>query len=306
MNPFTLIRLFGQPEFQQGLVVGGVAALALLLVRAPGWLLTWGVAAFAALAWTERLSTEIETPSWTLPVAVVVAIAGSWAVRTLLRRAPGWSVGVVFALWVLGVWGTVPDTERAVVTMGVVAGLLPALWPKLRVPVRWPGAFVAIAALGFVTATDGAARTSAMIGAFGMVGMPVAAAAALATRRNLRLSPWALVAAQVLHVIVSGRVAGQWSSAAGAVAIAALSALATGVGLVLVQGSQRFARAKDDQPSPPASGRTPLMGPLTRGHRASRNTVSGGEPPGQAPSPSDRSSSQTPLLRGFYRPPKKR
>jgi hypothetical protein len=138
-------------------------------------------------------------------------------------------VGVVFALWVLGVWGTVPDTERAVVVMGVTAALLPALWPGLRVRIGWWGAPLAVALLGFVIATDGAARPTAMVGSLGMLGLPlVAAALTLGWPKSTAFPPWWLIAAQALHVIVSGRVAGQLGSPLGALAVAALSALAIG------------------------------------------------------------------------------
>lgn len=232
MNPVTLFALLGQAEFRTGLVVGAVGLVAVLILRKAGWLLAWGGASFVALAWAGLLRSAPGTPGWALPVTIIVAAAGAWAFRVLLSRAPAWSVGLSFSLWVLGVWGTVPDTERAAVTMGVMAAMLPALWPGLKVRVGWYGAPVAIAALGFVTATDGATRTGAMIGAFGMIGMAVVAAlSARITRKGQKLSPWWLVAAQTLHVIVSGRVAGQVVDPLGAVTIVVLSALVTGAGL---------------------------------------------------------------------------
>lgn len=232
MNPITLFELLGQADFQRGLLVGVAGLVAVLAVRKLGWLMTWGIGAFAALSWAGLLRPSPLTPGWALPVTVVIALAGTWAFRVLLSRARSWSVGLTFALWVLGVWGTVPDTERAMVIMGVLAGMLPALWPGLKVKVGWHGAAVAIAALGFVTVTDGAARTSAMIGSFGMVGMAVVAGlSARIARKRQFLSPWWLVAAQALHVIVSGRVAGQTWDAGGALTIVILSSLLTGAGL---------------------------------------------------------------------------
>ena len=232
MNPITLLELLGQPDFQRGMLVGGVGLAAVLVVRKLGWLMTWGIGAFAALGWAGLLRSSPATPGWALSVTILTALAGTWAFRVLLSRARSWSVGLTFGLWVLGVWGTVPDTERAMVTMGVLAGMLPALWPGLKVRIGWYGAGVAIAALGFVTVTDGAARTSAMIGSFGMVGMTlVAAFSARIVRKGQFLSPWWLVASQVLHVIVSGRIAGQTWDAGGALTIVILSSLLTGAGL---------------------------------------------------------------------------
>jgi len=232
MDPLTLFELLGQPEFQMGLAVGVLALVTVLIVREAGWLLSWGVGTIAALAWGGLLRWSEATPDWGFPVIVLTAVAGAAAFRILMRQVPAWSGGLVFALWVLGVWGTVPDTERAAVAMGVTAALLPALWPRLRVRVGWEGAAVAVAALGFVTITDGAARVPSIVGALGMVGMPIAAAiVSLWLRRGQRLSAWWLVAAQVVHVIVSGRVAGQMLDPEGALIVVILSAVVTGAGL---------------------------------------------------------------------------
>jgi hypothetical protein len=206
-----------------------VALLLVVVLRKVGWLSVWGLAALFALGWTDALGAPPETPGWSLPVVAAVAGASTWAFRVLLLQAPPWSVGASFALWVLGVWGTVPDTERAVVTMGVATAMLPALWPRLGVRMGWIGTPVAVAALGFVAVTDGAARTSAMVGALGMVGMAVVGAAFAGSRRAARPpSPWALVAAQAVHVIVSGRVAGQAAGPGWALLIVVVSSLATG------------------------------------------------------------------------------
>jgi hypothetical protein len=229
MNPLTLLELLEQPEFRMGFAVGALGLIAILIVRKPGWLLVWGVAAIGALGWAGSLRWAEATPGWGLPGVTVIAVATAAAFRLLMRQTPAWSVGIVFALWVLGVWGTVPDTERAAVVMGVTAAMLPALWPALKIRVGWEGTPVAVAALGFVTITDGAARSVSMVGALGMAGMPVVAAAVCQwSRGGRRSSPWWLVTAQVVHVIVSGRVAGQISQPEGALIVVILSALVTG------------------------------------------------------------------------------
>jgi hypothetical protein len=187
------------------------------------------VAAFGALAWVGRLDGTEAAPEWGLVAVAVTAIAAAAAFYLLLRQLPAWSIGIAFALWVLGVWGTVPDTERAAVTMGVTAAMLPALWPALRVRIGGEGAVVAVAALGFVAITDGSARPISIIGALGMAGMPIAAAAALHWLRPSRQqSAWWFVGAQVAHVIVSGRVAGQMLQPEGALVVVILSALLMG------------------------------------------------------------------------------
>jgi hypothetical protein len=241
MNPFTLIGLLGDPEFQRGFAVGAVGLVLLVLLKKQGWLLTWAAASIAALAWTGRLVGEPTTPSWGLPAIGLVMAAGTGAFYGLARRAPAWAVGLVFAVWVLGVWGTVPDTERARVPLGAATPLLAALLPPLGVGVGWAGGLPAIAVLGFVALTDGAARTSSMIGSLGMVGMPVTAALAAPLRGIGTLSGPGLVAAQVLHVIVSGRIAGQMTNDVAALALVVVSSVVTGA-LVPGRGGPRKGR----------------------------------------------------------------
>ena len=132
MNPLTLLELLGEPQFQTGFVIGLIALAALLIVRKAGWFLAWGLAALAALTWTGFLRSSPEVPSWAIPAAALTVMASAVSFYAIMRRVPAWAAGIAFALWVLGVWGTVPDTERAAVTMGTTAALLPGLWPGLR------------------------------------------------------------------------------------------------------------------------------------------------------------------------------
>lgn len=235
MNPLTLLELLGEPRFQRGFAVGLVALVAILVVRKAGWLLAWGLAAFAALAWVGVLRSSPGIPSWALPASALTVLAAAVSYYSVMRRLPAWAAGMTFALWVLGVWGTVPDTERAAVAMGTTAALLPGLWPGLKVRVGWEGVVVAAAALAFVALTDGAGRSTAIAGSLGMAGMPLAAAVASRwLRPKARLSPLAFVGAMALNVIICGRIAGQAYNVESAWIVALLSALVTGAGLVLV------------------------------------------------------------------------
>jgi hypothetical protein len=247
MNPLTLLELLGDPGFQKGFVAGLVALVAILLVRKAGWLLAWGLAALAALAWTGLLRSSPNIPSWAVPVGAVTVLAAAVSFYAVMRKIPAWAAGLAFALWVLGVWGTAPDTERAAVVMGTTAALLPGLWPGLKIRVGWEGSLIAAAALVFVAVTDGAGRTTAIAGSLGMVGMPLAAAAASRwLRPNARLSPFGFVGAMAINVVVCGRVAGQAFNLSSAWIIAVLSALVTGAGFVLVSGDTGTTRPGGD------------------------------------------------------------
>jgi hypothetical protein len=239
LNPLALFDLLTREEFQTGLVCGLFAVAALLLVRKAGWLLLWGIAAVVALSASGFLRASPSSPAWAPYAAAVAVLAVALAFRTLARDVPAWAAGAAFALWVLGVWGAVPDTERAGVAMGVTAALLPCLWPGLRIRLGWEGMLLAAGVLGFVALADGAARPPSIVGALGMVGMPVAAA--IASRRagpRGAPSPAWFVGAMGVHVIVCGRVAGQQHDLRLALLVSCLSALATGAGLVLLGGSR--------------------------------------------------------------------
>lgn len=251
MNPFTLFELLGEPQFQTGFVIGLIALAAILIVRKAGWFLAWGIAALAALAWTGVLRSSPGVPSWAIPAAVLTVLAAAVSFYAIMRRVPAWAAGIAFALWVLGVWGTVPDTERAAVTMGTTAALLPGLWPGLKLRVRWEGIVVAAAALAFVAVMDGAGRSTAIAGSLGMVGMPLAAAGASRwLRPGARLSPVGFVGAMALNVVVCGRVGGQAYNVESTWIIAVLSALVTGAGLVLVTGEDQAKRSREESTRP--------------------------------------------------------
>lgn len=235
MNPLTLLKLIFEPHFQTGFLTGILAVAVLILVRKAGWFLLWGTAAVLGLAWAGVLRTNPASPAWSIPAVAVTVVTAAFSFQSLMRRMQAWAAGAAFALWALGVWGTVPDTERAMVTMGVTAALVLCLWPRFRIRVGWEGILLAASVLGFVTIADGAARPVSIVGALGMVGMPLAAAIASSRLRPQKhLPPFWFVGAMAMHVIVCGRVAGQLFDLLGALTIVVLSALLTGAGLVLV------------------------------------------------------------------------
>lgn len=229
MNPLTVLALFQEPRFLTGAGIGLIGALAVFAApRAVGWFIAWTVAAGVALAMTGFPGWPPQVEAWMLGVAMLTTAVVPLAAASLQGRTESWVPPVLFALAVLGVWGTVPDTEHAQVLMGVTATLVVvALGPKEP---RWtiPGLFLATAVLSYVVLVDGWPRHSAVIGACGSVGMLVAAPIALAigrsrpkqprgyrsrSRSTPRLEPWALIVAQVVLVILSGRLAGRADSA---------------------------------------------------------------------------------------------
>ena len=231
MNPRTLLALLTEPDFLHGLAAGvGATVLMLASRNRIGWSLCWGVAAAGGLLWTEWRDSWSVLATWTMLPAVAWVLAAGVAVRELDRKAPPWSVLAMFALAVLGVWGTVPDTEGAAVLMGVTVGMAPAIWP-LQARAGAFGPFVAFTAVAVVAVVDGAPRPGSIVGALGAAGMLLVAPAALRIRRTApaALSGWILVVTQVAFVIVSGRLAGRMTPAGPAFTVWTAAAVAFGV-----------------------------------------------------------------------------
>ena len=247
MNPLTLLGLLQEPRFLTGAAVAVVGALAVFAApKLVGWFTAWAVAAVAGLAVTGFRGWPPQVEAWMLGVAMVTTAVVPVAAASLRRRTEGWVPPILFAFAVLGVWGTVPDTEHARVLMGVTATMaIVALSPKGP---RWtlPGLALATAVMGYVVMVDGWPRHSAVIGACGSVGMLVVAPIVLALRgsrsrhgrgrrrtlgeANAYVDSWGLIAAQVVLVILSGRLAGRAESGLTAAVLLVGSYLAVGLG----------------------------------------------------------------------------
>lgn len=228
MDPLTLLELFVQPEFLKGLAVGVIAAVVVLLIPRIDWFLAWAVAAVAAVAWIGRTGGAL-TMWWSLPAAGAASLFAGIGAKDLERMVPSWVVVVAFSFSVLGAWGTVPDTERAGALMGVTVGGLAALVVRRGVAIGWIGAILAVGILGDVIVSDGAIRGGAIVGSLGALGMLIVAPAiVLVTGVGPRLPPLWLLGGHVLHVIVSGRVAGRMHDPVAATLVVAASAAVAG------------------------------------------------------------------------------
>lgn len=231
MNPVTLLEAFMAPSFLLGAVLGLVASLfAWAHRRTDVWLASVGAAIIAAL-WVNGRILGLPMPPLALGAVgagtVLLAAIGVWRV---VQEAGPVTVGACLALTALGVWGTVPDTENAIVLLGAASGgTLGAL--------RVTGArgSVAVAAIGvlaaaaFISLTDGLGRSSAPMGSLATFGIFLIAP--LGYRLWRGVPPWAWVAVHVALVIFCGRVAGQVSSAEASAAMAGAALLGAAAAL---------------------------------------------------------------------------
>ena len=228
MDLQTVLELLVQQEFMSGVVVGLAAAVAVFLVPRLDWFLAWSLAALAAVFWIGKAGISV-TIWWSLPAAGLVSLFAGIGAKDLGRSVPSWAVLAVFALSVLGTWGTVPDTERAAALMGVTLGSLAVLMVHRSVPIGWVGAILAVGILGSVIVTDGSSRGGAVVGALGTVGMLVVAPGIVTIEGARSRFPvlW-LLACQILHVFLSGRVAGRMQDPLAASLIVLASAVLVG------------------------------------------------------------------------------
>jgi hypothetical protein len=201
-----------------GLVTG-------IFARRREWLGVFGIALAAPGAIV--LATHLQVaakhapprPSW-IAVLVVVSVAiGGPLVANFDRRfgARGWPL-VLYAVTAVGVYATVPDTERALVLLGVSVPLLLLGWPAALVSLGSSGSYAAVGVLVWVAATDGRGRETAIIGAIACLGLLVIEPAARLLRGRratvlaaLPTSIWTVLPVAGAHLVivyVASRVAG--------------------------------------------------------------------------------------------------
>jgi hypothetical protein len=202
-------------------------------------------------------SSGLPDVGWVAPLIVVTVVVGGTLVADFDRRhqARGWSV-VMFAVSVVGVYFTVPDTERALVLLGATLPIVLLGWPFALASLGTVGAYPAVGALAWITAVDGRGRPASIVGGVACLGLfvaePIAHALKFGAKTIFDTIPrrfWAAIpvaAAHLVLVFVASRVAGLRTSVGEAVIIAAVD-LVVGVAAVVIAS---------DQLAPPARPRS--------------------------------------------------
>jgi hypothetical protein len=222
------------------LVVAGLAAELLSLWWRP---LALAGALFAipgALLLTSQ--TGAADASWIRTLVVVTVVVGGTLVADFDHRyhATGWSV-VLYAVSVIGLYFTVPDTERALVLLGASLPLMLLGWPVALASLGTTGSYAAVGAFAWVAAFEGLGRRSSVIGGVTCLGLfviePVFRALKLEAPTmfdKLPKSAFAVIPVGIAHsviVIAASRMAGLRPTVrqAGVLAVADLV-----IGLVIV------------------------------------------------------------------------
>jgi hypothetical protein len=167
---------------------------------------------------------------WVAPLVVLTTVIGGTLVADFDRRHAkrGWAP-VLFAVTVVGMYFTVPDTEVALVLLGAALPLVFLGWPVALTSIGSVGAYPAVGALAWTAAFEGLGRPSAIVAGVACLGLFVVepmSRLVLGMKRTIfdMLPPrwWLAMPIAVVHlllVFVAARVAGLRTSVGQASAI---------------------------------------------------------------------------------------
>lgn len=193
--------------------------------------------------------------AWTAPLIVVSIVVGGPLVADFDRRfgVRGWPM-VLYAVSAVGVFFTVPDTERALVLLGISLPLLLLGWPFAFASLGPAGSYAAVGVLVWVSATEGRGRHSAIIGGIACLGLFVVEPLARAVRggratvfQGLSTAWWMVFPVALVHlalVFVASRIAGLQHSTGIAAAIVGAELVV--VTLALARPDPPFGTVFDD------------------------------------------------------------
>lgn len=189
--------------------------------------------------------------TWVAPVTALVIVAACPLVADFDRRfaRAGWPLAF-FAVSAAGVYFTVPDTEHALVLLGVAIPMVFIGWPVVYASLGPGGAYAVVGALMWVAGFECRGRQASLVGAIGCLGLLVAEplARVLSRGRDTVLTTvparqWSIVPVGAIHlglVYIASRVAGLRSSVTQATVLVAFELALTVV--VLRAASVRTSR----------------------------------------------------------------
>lgn len=223
-------QLLDDPSLPGGLVVAlAVLFVAGMVADSARWPI--GVGALLALPGAFLLATRagVVEVTWIRVAAGAAALAGGWMVASFDRRWEGQGVApAMLALSAVGVYFTVPDTEEAMVLLGVSAPIALLGWPLCLARIGTGGSFAVMGLLSWTVAEGGYGRHSSIVGGLACVGLfavePLVGLAARVDGWRRSRSPLVPLGVMALHlalVFVASRVAGLRLTVPAALAIVA-------------------------------------------------------------------------------------
>ena len=157
--------------------------------------------------------TEIVDVGWMWFGVPLLGLVGGWSMMTSPEALPHRIIGPMVAITAFAMWTTVPDTEVAMVLLGVSLAMAVATLPGINARLTGGGAFPLITFLAWSAAVGGAARPASVVGAWACIGMLILGPLAVRWRPGLRLGTWAVLGIHAVIVLVAARVIGLWEAA---------------------------------------------------------------------------------------------
>ena len=177
---------------------------------------------------------EIVDVGWIWFGAPLLGLVGGWSMLKSPEALPHPTVGPMVAITAFAMWTTVPDTEVAMVLLGVSLAMAVATLPGINSRLTGGGAFPLMTLLAWAAAVGGAARPASVVGAWACIGMLILGPLAVRLRPGLKIGTWTTLGIHAVIALVAARVIGLWEAALPAlIAVCGLGALAF-LGLVLV------------------------------------------------------------------------
>ena len=214
------VEIVLRSEYFRSAVAGAAAGLAIVLVpgrRLPAAVLAIGVAIGTA-------ATGILGPLSGIGIAIALVLAWSAPDADRVRPVAPVAVSVLAAG---GIYGCVPETERALVVLGALgvagASALVLAWDWHR------AAWFVTAALAWVGLVDGTDRTSALIGTAAILAIHVVGQRGARADRAI-----AVVAVCAAGIFVASRTAGIADGIAFPLLVAGAAAMTVGVCVALL------------------------------------------------------------------------
>ena len=163
------MRIADVPVSRSSCLLFGLGALA--LVGLTGTRLPYPVRVIATLPGSALIAASLAA-GFARTVAVVAIVIGTGAIADLAPWSSARSVGpVMLAVTTLGVYLCTPDTEHAVIVLGVALAVGLTGWPVRATAVGGAGGAAFVGLIAWLAATDGAARPGAVVGASACIGV---------------------------------------------------------------------------------------------------------------------------------------
>ncbi|HEX4490194.1 MAG TPA: hypothetical protein VH914_03225 [Acidimicrobiia bacterium] len=156
-----------------GLVYLGIAGLVVgLLMMWQRALVLVGLVVTIPGAVLLTQKSGLPNEHWVAPLVVLTTVVGGTLVADFDRRhrRRGWGP-VMFAVTVVGMYFTVPDTEVALVLLGASLPLVLLGWPVPLTSIGAVGAYPAVGALAWTAAYEGLGRPSAIVAGVACLGL---------------------------------------------------------------------------------------------------------------------------------------